>query len=239
MNLRALHSALEILRTRDPGVPGLGLCWGGVGLGKTTALSWLSNQPSINGLYVRAMRMWSPSAMLGVLMRELGAAQLGRCAPMIDFIADALRKNGRCLLIDECDYCAYDGRLIDTLRDICDVSGAPMLFVGTDSFRRKITVRDQLAGRISQWIEFQPASLKDARTVSDDLCEVRIEEDLLADLHHAARGSMRGLVVGLSRIEHFAKVRGLVSVDRSRWGGQPFVLTTEPSPAPMPKLKVA
>jgi hypothetical protein len=93
-------------------------------------------------------------------------------------------------------------------------------------FRRKVALREQFAGRVSQWVEFKPASLEDARVLADKVCEVQVADDLLEYLHQQTAGSMRGMMVGLSKIETIGKrVKGPVT--RQHWGDRAFTLTNE------------
>jgi hypothetical protein len=227
-NIKTLWAAAETLRTRAPGVPGIGLIWGATGYGKTTAITWLANQPRVNAVYVRAMATWSPTAMLGQIMRELDAEPKSRCSTMIDFIVRALAREDRPLFVDESDYLTDNRKLLDTLRDLHDMATTPLILIGMKDFKRRVMQKEQLAGRISQWVEFQPADLKDARVLCDELCEVRVADDLLAALHQKSGGSMRGMVVGLSRIEHLARKQGWPSVDLKHWEDRPFTFSSEP-----------
>lgn len=233
-NIKTLWAAAETLRTRAPGVPGIGLIWGATGAGKTTAITWLANQPRVNAVYVRAMATWTPTAMLGAMMRELDAEPRPRCSAMIDHIVGALAREDRPLFVDEADYLAESKKLLDTLRDLHDMATTPLILIGMKDFQRRVMKREQLAGRVSQWVEFQPADMKDARTLCDEVCEVRIADDLLASIHKSCGGSMRGLVVGLSRVEHHARKHGMAAVKLADWNGQPFTLSKVPhAPAPL------
>jgi len=179
-NIERLQEAYESLEGRDQGTPGMGLIYGYTGLGKSTAVAWLLNQ--VRGLQVRALACWTPSGMLGALMRELGAAPLNRSAAMVDHIVAELRRSGRPVFVDESDYLLRDTRMLETLRDIHDSSGAPVVLIGMEGIERKLVHRPQLAGRISQWVEFAPTDLADARVLADTVCEVGIADDLLEQL---------------------------------------------------------
>lgn len=222
-NVAALQLAYEALASRDVGIPGMGLVHGYTGAGKTTAISWLLNKT--RGVYARAAATWTPSAMLGRLMHELGAEPLARGgAAMVDHIVRALGAEQRPLFIDEADYLVRDLKMLETLRDIHDLSGQPVILIGMEGIERRLVHRQQLARRISQWVEFTPSDLEDARTIADTVCEVQIEQDLLATIHAEAKGSVGLMVVGLARIEAYAKANGLKAVDADRWGGRKLFL---------------
>ena len=225
-NIQMLATAADALSTRAPGTPGIGLIWGPSGFGKTTATAWLANQQ--NAVYVRAWPTWTPTSMLGAIMEELGVQQLGRTAPMIRSIVQALSADARPVFIDEADYLADKTILLETLRSLHDVSASPLILIGMRDFQRRVMHRDQLAGRISQWVEFQPADLADARVLAEEVCEVKVADDLIERLHKAASGSMRAMVVGLARIEQFARKKGLNKVTLTEWADRPFTLGDAP-----------
>ncbi len=225
-NIQMLATAADALATRPAGTPGIGLVWGATGYGKSTATAWLSTQ--LNAVFVRAWPTWTPVSMLAALMEELGIKPLGRTAPMIRSIVQALSAESRPVFIDESDYLADKPILLETLRSLHDVSSSPLILIGMRDFQRRVMHRDQLAGRISHWVEFQAADLEDARTLTDEVCEIKVADDLVARLHKSSGGSMRGMVVGLSRIEQFARKKNIAKVSAGDWNDRPFVLGDAP-----------
>lgn len=224
----ALSAAFEALSGRDAGIPGMGLVHGYTGAGKTTAISWLINKSG--GVYARASATWTPSAMLGRIMVELGAEPLHRGgAAMVEHICSELARSRRPLFVDEADYLMKNLKMLETLRDIHDMSGQPVVLIGMEGIERRIVHRAQFARRISQWVEFLPSDLEDARTLTDTVCEVDIADDLLEQLHAEAKGSVGLMVVGLSRIEAFAKGNGWKKVDADAWGTRKLFLGNGPA----------
>lgn len=228
-NVAALQAAFEALDTRDAGIPGMGLVHGFTGSGKTTAISWLVNRTK--GVYARAFGTWTPHSMLSSIMHELGAQPLQRSASMIKYIADELATQGRPLYIDEANYFAGDTKMLDTLRDIHDVSSAPVILIGHEGTEKRLVHRAQLARRISQWIEFKPLDLDDAVVLANTVCEVALAGDLLDELHRHTKGSIGLMTVGLARIEALAKAQGWKSVDVGTWNGRQFFLGNAPKAA--------
>lgn len=226
-NVVALRSAYDALLNRDAGIPGLGLVHGNTGHGKTTAIAWLVNQ--VHGIYVRAGATWTPSAMLGVILRELGAEPTqNNSALMVQRIIEALAPENRLLVVDEADYLFSNLKMLETLRDIHDVSGCPVMIVGMEGIERRIVNRPQFRRRISQWVEFCATDFEDARTVTDAVCEIEIDDDLLKRAHEDAAGNVGLMVVGLSRIEQLAKANGWKKMDLARWGHRKLFVTGAP-----------
>ncbi|RUT01698.1 hypothetical protein DSM107010_64430 [Chroococcidiopsis cubana SAG 39.79] len=92
---------------------------------------------------------------------------------------------------------------------------------------KKIANRKIVAGRISQWVKFQPCDLEDTRLLAKELCEIDVHEDLLVKLHELSNGSIRLITVGLSRMEAFTKAQRWQSISAQQWSGQPFFLSRQ------------
>lgn len=226
-NVVALQDAYESLRNRDQGVPGMGLVFGFTGAGKTTAIAWLVNRT--NGVYVRANATWTPNAMLGAVMTELGSSPLHNGgAAMVNHIVQQLALSSRPLFVDEADYLFSNVKMVETLRDIHDMSGMPVVMVGMEGIERRLVHRLQLARRVSQWVEFQSADLDDTKTLAKTVCEVDIAPDLLEHLHEETKGSVGLMVVGLARIESLAKSNNWKRVDANQWGDRKLFMSRAP-----------
>lgn len=223
-NIRRLVEAGNALTTRSSGVPGIGLIWGASGYGKTTAAAWASNQ--LNAICVRANATWTRRSMLSKLMLELSAQPRGSAAQMFEFVVDALMAKRRPLFIDEADYLVNE-RLLETVRDIHDVSETPVVLIGMADFRRRVMHRDQLKNRIAQWVEFKPADFEDTKTLAAHCCEVTVADDLLHHVHTHTSGVVREIRVALERIDVFGRRQELSKVTLKDWGRQELTLSEQ------------
>lgn len=228
-NVARLSEAGAALLNRAPGMPGMGLCHGPSGYGKSTAIAWLATQQ--HGVYVRARATSTPSSFLELICKELHIGSRNRLAHTVDAIVDRLTETGRPLFVDEADYVIAQNRLADTLRDVHDLSSVPVILVGMAGIDRKISLSPQLSGRMAQWVEFQPATIADAKLLAAQLCDITVADDLVAELHARASGSVRLFVVGLGKIEQFARARGSNKVELADWPrGADFFLGSAPRP---------
>ncbi len=222
-NVARLKAAGDALIQREPGLPGMGLIYGPTGYGKTTAATWFFNQ--CNGVYVRAMSLWSPKVMLQKIAFELEIDIKGRNnGEMVEAIILRLAETGRPLFIDEADYIIESKRLTNTLRDIHDLSTVPVILIGMHGIEKRIKGNPQFTGRIAQWVKFEGINFNDAQLLANGLAEVVISDDLLTMLHKAASpkrektgAEVRRFVVGLGRIEQYAKSRGLDTIGAAQW----------------------
>lgn len=228
-NVKNLESAYDALETSSADIPRMGLVYGIPGAGKTNATTWLSLRT--NAINVRAMPTWTPSAMLDKIMFEIGQPAKRRANDNLDIIIQHMGNENRPLFVDEIDMFTnsnvrpnQSGQIIETLRSIHDMAGMPVLLIGMAGVEVQLKAYPQLTSRIAQWINFLPATLADARTLADDICEVQVEGDLLAVLHDKANGNMRLLTIGLSKIERAAKGAKLASIGLDQWGDRRFDL---------------
>jgi DNA transposition AAA+ family ATPase len=222
-NVARLTEAADALLNRAYGMPGMGLIEGHTGFGKTTAVAWLTTR--LNGAFVRALATTTPSSLLESICRELNIGKRSSNVAAVEDIVRKLAETNRPLFVDEADYLTEKKRLVETLRDIHDLATVPVILIGMQGIRRKLTHLQQLTGRISQWVEFRPSTLDDVKKIATDLCEVRIDPALLQRLHAETGGSVRLVVVGLSQIEARAKGQGWTEIGDDQWprGAQFFV----------------
>ncbi len=214
-NVQRFLSAVRVLNERPAGVEGMAILWGEPGEGKSTTVAFTCN--TLDGLFLRANTCWTITSMLADLMVELGQPPARRRAPRMEAAVKTLSEQPRPIFIDEADYLFRQPDMLDTLRDIYDVTGSPMVLIGMEAFARKVQSRSKFARRITQWVEFSGIDAADGRTLADTLCEVKVADDLLAHVHKAARMNIGRMVTGLARIEQFAKINALETVTKKVW----------------------
>lgn len=221
-NLLAAHDAYEsIQQAADEGTPAMGMLSGKAGLGKTTAGAWLF--VNAEGVLIRCLKADSLSTFLERLAIELGLEKRQRRADMINFIVKELAITGKPLFIDEADYLASNADVLETIRDIYDLSNVPIILIGYEQLPIKIKRLPQLHSRISQHVEFKPADTDDIATMARDLVEhTTIEEDLLEALLVKSKGNFRRITVGLGTIEKFAKSNDLKTINLDQYAERDF-----------------
>lgn len=215
-NVTRFLGAVQALRDRPLGVEGMGLLYGRPGEGKSTVVAYAVN--TSDGVFLRANACWTVSSMLGALVRELGLAPQNRRADMVEAAAERLSATPRPIFVDEADYLLRQTEMIDSLRDLYDLTGCPVVLIGMEDIARKIASNGRFARRITQWVEFAGVDREDARTLASTVCEVEVADDLVEHLHSEAKANVGLMVVGLSRIETLGKTSRLPVVDRKTWG---------------------
>ncbi len=209
-NIARLKVAAHALINRSHTVDGMGLVEGAPGTGKTTAITWLVNKE--HGIYVRALATWTPAAMLAALLKEVDRAPRGSCSQMVNDLMQSVAASGRPLFIDEGDYVIDSKRMTETLRDIHDMTKAPVVLIGMEGIGKKLAHREQLVSRVTQTVRFGPCDLSDTTLMAEQLCEVKVKPDLIARVHQLTHGSARRVVGLLADIEQHARARKLEEV---------------------------
>ncbi|GAB5379002.1 MAG: ATP-binding protein [Aliiglaciecola sp.] len=226
-NLLAAHVAYEsIQQAADEGTPAMGMLSGKAGLGKTTAGAWLF--VNAEGVLIRCLKADTLSTFLERLALELGLETRQRRADMINFIVRELAMTGKPLFIDEADYLASNTEVLETIRDIYDLSNVPIILIGYEQLPIKVKRLPQLYSRISQHVEFKPADEDDITTMAEQLVEnTQVEHDLLGSLLEKSKGNFRRITVGLGTIEKFAKSNSLSSINLEQFADRDFFPRTE------------
>ena len=211
---------------RSQAVPGFGLIDGRPGLGKTFATIKLLNSID-NGIYIRAVALDSVATFLQRLLKELYIRDVPR-AKMARFekVVEALSFEDRVIFIDEADYYMDKPELLETLRDIHDVTNCTVILVGMDKIARKISALPQLDSRISQRYEFEPADLDDLKVMVQELFEdgITVSDGLLRKVINETGGNYRLSTIALENIERKAKVDGLKHICINEFGQENTVL---------------
>lgn len=223
-NLLRLAELGLSLKDRSISTPGIGVVYGDTGFGKTTGLAWYGVRQE-RAVYVRALQLWTPLTMLETIAGELDVQTDRSLAKTLTRIVSELVAQNRMLIVDEADYVVGNVKLLNTLRDVHDLSTMPVVLVGMADFVKKLRTRmdqRQFSGRVAFELEFKPLDLDDTRLLAKELLDddVKIDDALLTRLHDACEGSARLVRVGLARIEAFARKKNLRKVTEGDWGAQ-------------------
>ena len=214
---------MEDLRSASAGEEKMGLIHGDPGLGKTTAVTHLTQRT--NGVFLRARVSWTVRSMLQSIQRELGQEPGHFSDPMVEEVVQSLALDPRPLIIDEADYLLRQIDMLDALRDIYDTAQVPVVLVMMKEAPRKIRSKSRLSRfkrRITQWVEFEPISLEDVERTAETMAEVEVQGGLLERIHEDTAGNMGKVVIALARVEEFAKTNDLTKVGLSEYGERPL-----------------
>ena len=210
-NVELFLALAKSLEKRDRGVDGMGLVYGEPGLGKTRTAIWYADK--VNAVYYRAKEHTTLRSLLEGLVVELGQAPQYRTSDLYNQAVGALRENPRTVIVDETDYLAGLGKGIQTLRDVADETGVPVILLGMMDAERKVARFSHLYDRLQAHIlRFRPLSEVDVGRFAGQLCEVEADDSAIAEIARVSGGKLRKIISEIYRLERIARANDLKTI---------------------------
>jgi DNA transposition AAA+ family ATPase len=211
-NIRNMKDALGALQSNKKGLPGLGLICGKAGLGKTQAVKWYSTQ--FDCPYIRATATWTPRWMLQEICCELDQDPEGYTAKVFNQVKTELQIKPRLIFIDEADYLTSNWKLLETLRDLHDLTGSSFVLIGMGNIKSRLAKKRQFWSRISQVIEFRPLSSDEVAFIAQELAELNLNDNVAKEIVRATAGYFRDVMVVLLHLERTAQANNRQDINK-------------------------
>ena len=123
-----------------------------------------------------------------------------------------LRLKPQVIIVDEVDYLINSLKIVETLRDLHDLTGVPIVLIGMQEAKNKLGKYRHLYDRISEIVEFKPFSKEDADIIIDELSEIKITDEA-KEIIFERINRFRQLIKCISGIENLAKTNGLKTIE--------------------------
>lgn len=157
--------------------------------------------------------------LLEELVNELGETPMYKSSDLFNQAVRQLIENPRLIIVDEIDYLAGDKQTIETLRDIHDKTGIPVIMVGMGMADKKLIRYKHLFDRISEILKFSTFDLEDVKTIIEQLSEVPITAEAVEFIHQKAN-RFRQIVKLISKAEQIAEANNLKEIGIAELGGK-------------------
>ena len=215
-NVEVFLGAMARIMNRQEGIPGMALIFGEPGLGKTkTALWWIAQN---DGIFIRTKKLMTGRWLLEEIVAELGEQPAQRVSELFRQAQDQLLERPRPIFVDEADYLTHDVRVLETLRDLHDVTGVPVIFIGMDHADKKLARYKHLFDRFSEIVKFNPLDEKDIKMIAEQLCEVKLSDDAIQYIASQAN-RFRRVLVWLYKAEAIARANSLKEIQAKHLNG--------------------
>lgn len=184
----------------------LAVVCGRAGRGKTTAAQRIT---TINprAAYVRWKEWLSPAGLVREIAFAVAGARAFSSSACADIIQEELTRNPRMLLVDEVDRVSL--RHLNALRDIHDDCRIPILFIGEEKLRRKLSEERRLQSRVRAEILFEPVDQGDVVIFYRKSLDAAISPDTAVRLVRRAQGDFRLVVRDALRAERYMHASGV------------------------------
>lgn len=202
-NFKRLKEAEKLVARRGAREAGLVIVKGVYGIGKSEIVErWAADS---NYVFVRAKETWTKRAVLDELAEKMGLSKSGRNQEVQARVIGKMAITMVPLIVDEADFLIRSTpSLLEVLRDITDLTGTMCFLVGMEHFAQKVARYGHIASRVAKVVEFEPLSLADVKTTVAQKAEVRMSDEVIAELHRQAHGRMRLVLNGIANIEVWA-----------------------------------
>ena len=192
----------------------LGLVFGRAGRGKTRTAQWYMAQKGC--VYLRAATVWRTSELdfLRSLARELGARESAiphRKGACFRQIVDRLMGVPRPIFIDELE--KLPGAFLDIVRDITDMTAAPIILVGEEELRACMRNNRRVWSRTWQQLEFLPITAADIITYGREATGLAFSPAVAQVFLKSSGGDFRIVRRDTANLVQIANAKGTLDID--------------------------
>ena len=200
---------MDNLQKAPSNVAKMALVYGTFGLGKSqTIMWWVTNNDAV---YIRCNHNISPKWLLTEIVKELDEVPCYTSQRLFEQIEDKLKHNPKILVVDEIDYLFSNRHTIETLRDIHDKLGIPVLLVGMELANKKLQKYGHINDRIFAKLKFEKLSKEDFREIIETLSEVKFSNNAIKYITNRNL-QFRQIVKVITKAEQLANTNKLFEI---------------------------
>lgn len=209
-NVKNFIGLVENLINKPKNIPKMGLVYGEPGLGKSQTALWLSCK--YDGIYLRASNLMTGRWLLEEMVKELDEIPRFLTSDNFNIVVKKLKQNTQVIFIDEIDYLMNNYKTIETLRDIHDETGCPIIFIGMGLAHRKLERYKHLYDRFSEILKFETFEVNDLKQIFDQLAEIKITLEAIEYVHKKFN-RFRQIVQMINQLEIIARENNLDEIN--------------------------
>ena len=210
-NVKNFIGLVENLINKPKNIPKMGLIYGEPGLGKSQTALWLACK--YDGIYLRASNLMTGRWLLEEIVKELDEIPRFLSSDNYNLVVKKLKQNPQIIFIDEIDYLMNNYKTIETLRDIHDETGCPIIFIGMGLAHRKLERYKHLYDRFSEILKFESFRVNDLSQIIGQLSEIPFTPDSIEYIH-TKYNRFRQIVQLINQMETFAKDNNLTEITK-------------------------
>ena len=209
-NVKGFINLIQDLKNKPENITKIGLVYGNAGLGKTKTALYLSFQ--FDSIYIRATNKMTTKWFLEELAKELDDIPRFFTADIFRQCVNVLKNKPQMIIVDEIDYLLSDFKTIETLRDLHDETGIPIVLVGMSLAKHKLKKHTHLFDRISEIYNFTEFEYSDIKQITEEISEVDITKEAAHIIHNKAK-SFRKIAEMIDMFEKVGQANGLTQID--------------------------
>lgn len=209
-NVKNFIGLVENLINKPKNIPKMGLVYGEPGLGKSQTALWLACK--YDGIYLRVTNLMTGRWLLEEIVKELDEIPRFLTSDNFNIVVKKLKNNPQVIFIDEIDYLMNNYKTIETLRDIHDETGCPIIFIGMSLVHRKLERYKHLYNRFSEILKFETFGVNDIGLIINQLSKITFTPETIEYIH-TKYNRFRQIVQLINKMETFAKDNNLAEIN--------------------------
>lgn len=210
-NIALVHTTMDALVARAPGLPGIATFYGESGLGKSVGAAYASHPAGFNGIYVSCRSFETKKSFVEQICKAIGITVRGNIPAIVDEIVQVLVLTNRPLIVDEVDY-IVESRTLELIRDLHDASGASILLIGEERLPAKLKRHERFDNRVLVWQPAAKCSPQDFDVLARQYVPgIEIAPQLKARVLEETHGVTRRVVVNLEHIKRWCGQHGVTA----------------------------
>jgi len=178
---------------------------GRAGRGKTTAAQRLASVNS--AVYCRFCDWWTPTGLLREVAFLLGGIRPRATQRCFEVIHEELARERRLIMVDEADRLSL--RHLNTLRDLHDVCGVPVMLIGEEPLLSRLAQERRLKSRVRTVLKFEPVAPADVAIFYREALSLTLSGPQAQELAKHAEGDFRLVVKDALSVERIMRASGL------------------------------
>ena len=209
-NVKNFIGLVENLQNKPKNIPKMGLVYGEPGLGKSQTALWLACK--YDAIYLRTTNLMTGRWLLEEIVKELDEIPRFLTSDNFNLVVKKLKQEPKMIFIDEIDYLMNNYKSIETLRDIHDETGCPIIFIGMGLAHRKLERYKHLYDRFSEILKFEIFGVNDLSQIINQLSEVTFTPDAIEYIH-SKFNRFRQIVQLINQMEIIARENNLDEIN--------------------------
>jgi len=209
-NVQKFYSAIEKVNHNLIRVSRMALIYGDPGLGKTeTAIRYAAGNGAI---FIRMRKLMNARWLLRELIREFGEYPARYTEALFNQVVDLLERRKKTLILDEVDYFTSDSKITESLRDLADITGTPMIFLGMSHADKRLKRYPHLWDRFIEIVKLLPLDREDVGLMIRELSNIPFNEEAVDKVVEVSEGKIRKVLALIHRCEYIGQNNRLKSI---------------------------
>jgi DNA transposition AAA+ family ATPase len=161
-------------------------------------------------IYIPPMNIRTPAMVLREICFELAGTRPTRSDACLNLIGDEMSKTRRLIMIDEADL--LEMKILEMLRNVNERYACPIMLIGEEKLKGKLSSQRRLSSRIRRRMEFGPINQNDIAYFLKTSLNVKTAPDVTSAIQKHSNGDWRPVLTTAIGLERAMKASNLKDI---------------------------